>query len=532
MGNVKKEMQDRSGLLEMVFSVLFKIYLVLLLGAAPLYYNYGYQDIAHAKWNFYRNISLFVRLRAGEHAYYLPSFLPVILCLILLRKIIRKEKIHLSVTDMFVLGFGGAVILSALLAPDKTGILYGISGWYMGVFAQLSFVMLYFCASRCFREDRIVSVLILISSSAVIFVAVLNAFKIYPLSITNGSSEYARALFMSTLGQPDWYSAWLMQFMAVGMYFFRETESRAMKITAAVYLMLCTVSCVTQNADTAIMVLGILIMLAAAFSFDSRKHLLGFLDMSVLILASMRFTGLIVDLIPQHVHKLEPLMVSVSHSRMIIPALIILSGLRIFLSRKNINDVLKEKGTGIRRCILSAYQFFLVCFLIYFVLNSLDVLPVWMQSKNTYLRFNDAWGNYRGFLYRITVASVIMCMQSDPVRFLVGYGPDKYYRLVYQYYYSDIQRVYEGKRLVCAHNEFLNMAVNTGITGAVSYLGIFVSLAVRALKKYDQDPAVMMGILAVAAYVSHGMLNFQQIISAPVIFALMGITENRLRRIS
>ncbi len=505
--------------------------MVLLLAAAPLYYRHGYQDISHAKWDFYRNISLFVRLRINGSALYIPSFLPVLLCLAAIRKAVRKEKIHFSVTDLFAFGFSAAVIISAVLAPEKTGILYGMSGWYMGVFAQLSFVMLYFCVSRCYTEDKVVSAVILASSAAVIFVAVLNAFMIYPLSISKWASDYTRNLFMSTLGQPDWYSVWLMMFMAVGMFHFWNTDHKAVKMITAVYLVLCSMSCVTQNADTAVLVLAVLMLIMFAFCFDSRRHLLGYIDMTVLILSAVRFTGFLEDLIPEHVHKLEPLMVSASHAGMIIPAVIVLAAVRVFLGRKDIDNALRNKGKIIRRRVFTVYAVLTVCFMVYFVLNSMEVLPSWLWSSNGYLRFRDYWGNYRGFLYRITVSSMMMTLHSDPLRFFVGYGPDKYYRLVYQYYYNDIQKVYEGKRLVCAHNEFLNMAANTGVIGAAAYAGIFISVIVRSVKKFDQDPAVLTGLLVVSAYAVHGMLNFQQIIGAPVVFAVMGIAENRIRRI-
>ena len=72
-----------------------------------------------------------------------------------------------------------------------------------------------------------------------------------------------------------------------------------------------------------------------------------------------------------------------------------------------------------------------------------------------------------------------------------------------------------------AHNEWLNHLVNLGIMGTGCYLGIFAS----GVWRYRRCKA---GILALCMYGTASLTCFQQCMSTPLLFMVLGICEASL----
>ena len=80
------------------------------------------------------------------------------------------------------------------------------------------------------------------------------------------------------------------------------------------------------------------------------------------------------------------------------------------------------------------------------------------------------------------------------------------------------------------HNEWLNMLITQGIFGLICYGGIFAVSFVRLWRARKWQKEVYWGILALAGYCLHNAVSFQQTVSTPLIFAVLGISESLLRR--
>ncbi|MBQ7463608.1 MAG: hypothetical protein IJS86_01985, partial [Lachnospiraceae bacterium] len=83
-----------------------------------------------------------------------------------------------------------------------------------------------------------------------------------------------------------------------------------------------------------------------------------------------------------------------------------------------------------------------------------------------------------------------------------------------------------------AHNEWLNAFICYGIFGGAAYLGIFISALIRFVKKRGQAPAALGAAIIVVAYISHQMFGYQQYVSTPYIFLILGIGEQAVREVS
>ncbi len=146
------------------------------------------------------------------------------------------------------------------------------------------------------------------------------------------------------------------------------------------------------------------------------------------------------------------------------------------------------------------------------------------------LRFSISWGNYRGGLWYL---SALGWLQSGIKDKLFGVGPDCFYYFLYRYF--DVNEFLAEAGLgetvyANAHNEWLNMLINEGVFGAVSYASIFVCAFRRIWKNRAMEGILMAALLALGGYVVNGMFSFQQTVSTPLIFAVLGMAEAEIRR--
>lgn len=99
---------------------------------------------------------------------------------------------------------------------------------------------------------------------------------------------------------------------------------------------------------------------------------------------------------------------------------------------------------------------------------------------------------------------------------------------------KSVIKQFDGARLTNAHNEWLTVLVNQGILGLICYGGIFTSAVFRYIylaEKNCENSKKYMYIFGISAfaYMIHNIVSFQQILSTPFIFLMMGMGEAALR---
>ncbi|MDE7045070.1 MAG: hypothetical protein K2O97_08700, partial [Acetatifactor sp.] len=73
-----------------------------------------------------------------------------------------------------------------------------------------------------------------------------------------------------------------------------------------------------------------------------------------------------------------------------------------------------------------------------------------------------------------------------------------------------------------AHNEWLNTLVNLGILGVAALAGIYIG----GMKRYRK---VLLGMLVIAMYGINSLISFQQVLSTPLLFMVLGLCEYQMR---
>ena len=548
MGKKKKKSEPMaaSDVILYLFRIMVSTYCCILFVAMPLIYHNKYYDIGDFKFKMF----MYITVSFLMFAFFMLAVYILVLALekkITVRAVISMFK-SLSVLDWFMIAFALASTLSFILSPLRSdefpvfflfrgGMEYtiinlpweGYKGWNMGLRSQLIFVALYFFTSRLFMKSwRVDLHFFMLASAFMAFLfGVLHRFNIDPLGLYENLQDIHRLKFLSTLGQSSWYSSYMVLLLPVGMafYLFSDRNNNFIRILLGFFAAAGGATFVTQNSDSAYMAFFAILTVMFAVSFESNDIFLNFLEMMIIMLASMKFIGILQMLFPQRVPELDKLSFFVSKSITTWILLLILIAFYIFIYK--ITGSKKFEITSykkIRNIILFVLIAALPIGMIIGYLNTKGLLPTSALSNVEYLTFNDYWGNNRGLTWRNTIEVMMEPLWRSMM--LTGPGPDCYVTVMYalEPRATDLRNFWAGEMVICCHNEWLNMLFNEGILGFISYMGIFVSAFVLFIKKCD-NAVMTAGVAAILGYFFHNMFCYQQILCTPIIFCIIGLCE-------
>ncbi len=482
--------------------------------AVPLYARDGYHEIGNAKFDIYKNI--------------LYMGLPVLLILAVVYagcKLREKQMWRLSVTDGFVLAYLFLTILSTILGGFCKDALWGAYGWNMGLFAQISFVLLYLFFSRFGKYYQPV-LLILCSVSAVVFlIGILHRVGIDPIGFYNGLTDGQMAQFLSTMGQATWYASYLVVVLPVGIAVFLYTRGRAWRIVSGIYTTVGFCSLVTQNSDSAYFALTGFILVFFWTCVKERETLRRFTAVCILFLASGKLMYFLMKIDPNPELKYDFITQLVLCSPVTWVLLILSLALYVVLRLRRDRAYPADKMLRVRKAVLAGAGAVLVGMIVLIILQTGGFLPDRLAeslSEVPYFNWNNDWGNGRGLIWSFAVK---VFTEEDLPHKLIGAGPDCLSSYMAAYYSEEAELYWGQKVLTNAHNEWLNILLNGGLLGAASYIGIFVT-AIRRFLKAAGKGLLLTGIAAAAvSYMAYNFFCYQQVCCTPFMFILMGVGE-------
>lgn len=508
-------------IMETITQMVVTVYVFSMLVIFPLFYQNKYYDMGVAKYNFFKYANIIV--------------LPCVVLVALISLIIAMKSSSfyemvkgLSITDWFVLAYLLVVFISYMLSPYKSQALWGAEGWYMGLISQVVFVAIYFTVSRFYEVKKSHMYILGIVSGIVFLLGILNRFYIDPLNMYDGRTT-GDLSFLSTLGQPTWYSSFLCTVFPIGLYLFWNSNERKESIIWGIYCFIGFSTMITQNSDSAFIGFGLMMLGLFCFSFSSNKRLIRFAEVCVIALTAFKFMGLLQIMFPDHVFKNDTLSRFGTQSTATLAlwlVMIIVLILLIYLDKKQMLHTERFRKVPLIVCIIVAVLFIAMVILIYCVTTGSIPESMSALKENNYLNFNNDWGNARGINWKYAVKII---GDTGVLGRLFGGGPDTYQSMLYTRYMVEMNQ-YWGSNIVCnAHNEWLNVLVTMGLFGFVSYVGIFISKIVACVKNAAKEPFLIAVVLCVLGYMGHNVFCYQQIICTPMIFIIMAAGQYILR---
>lgn len=493
------------------------IYLLCVFAGFPYYVTRKYERIGQDKYEYYMTVTILLLIS--------------LLGLWLYERVVKnKRQLSFSFLDCCVCAYGVCAGISYLFAVDHTVGLSGAGDWHMGLFAQLSFVLLYFAVERNWEYHSYTYPFICFFSGGVFLLGILHRFYVDPLGLYQGLDERYVLSYLSTIGQATWYSSFLCVVFPIGLYLFWEREEKRIRLWMVLYLLLAFGTLVTQNSDSAFAALGILLLILFWKAFENRRNWERFWQVLMLFSAACLLLGSFQRIFAYRAVKPGALSVFMTQGKWNL--LLLLVAFLCYL--RSIQDKREWNGKTARKirngCFLCLAMVFLLL-LLGIALNTQGLSAKWLEAGLPFqelLYFNDSWGNRRGFIWRI---SVELFQECSLLQKIFGVGPDCYGAFAYSHLEiaEELNSVWGDRRVLCAHSEPLNSLICYGIAGSIAYYSIFFTALYRYIKKSSAMPDVFAVALCLASYLGHNLFCYQQVCCTPFLFILLGIAEGILK---
>lgn len=489
--------------------ILCKLYIIALVVILPLYTGGSYYQIGDRKYLLFRNVSL---LCLGI---WLVCMVVSCVCLLFGRlrqsNVMRRQnsiygRVSLSSVDICVFCYGLCALLSAVMSPYGTTAWLGYRDWYMGALSQLIFVGIYFFISGEFAGGASVIYLGEGALSLVVILAFLQRFGVDPLGLHTPfhNTDWEVSNMLTTVGNINWLCGYLSVLLPWPVVGFLYSRKRGKQIVCYVISVLTLALTVTQGSDIG-PVLAVA-CLGMGFLYGIRRG--DFFRRTVLLAAGVCVICPLAGVLMKYLGTWEK-----------IPADSFISGILcssfwwMVAIVLGVVCLLQRMLPG--RLVKWLNRFLLVGG----ILLSTFVAVVYLSG----LPEGRAWGSGRGGLWQAAWEG--FC-RMDWRQQLIGVGSDCFA----EYIYGDaslagliqMQDHWSETVFANAHNEWLNMLVNGGIFGVAAYAGMFLC----AFRRYR---GMMLGVMVLILYGINSVFSFQQVVSTPLLFLVLGICESKYR---
>ncbi len=494
------------------------IYILLITVIVPLYHRDGFCLIGDRKYRLFFICSIVL--------------IPLILLLLFVKHFSRREKVVFSVTDIFVIGYAGVVVISCMKSPYREIAIWGYDDWHMGTVTQLLLVGIYFAISRGWRWHLGIVKTFYAVSGIIFLLGVLNRFAIDPLHMLEGLEYWNKTHLLATIGNINWYSAYVCTVFPLGIYFFwaqlEKKKNWEKNMWGFLYCCVTFATLLTQGSESGIFTLFVVIVIFSYFSLESIDKYYRFLLINLILGGTACMMGLIYSLCDkQQIYFAVDLAID---KVLLHPFWWVYSGILVVLLIR----YHRKKDVAFRKDFqpIWIYGMTVVSVLMIFVViihnKNEQIIPALNQI--TILNINKDWGSGRGLLWSIVGKAY---KEMPLINKIVGVGADCFGPYLYEHHAQSLQGFlaeWWGNAIVAnAHNEWLNVLINNGFLGIVTYIGIFITSIYRWIRSRGQAEVLIGLSICVAGYMIHNTVSFQQVVVTPIIFVILGMGEGVLR---
>lgn len=437
--------------------------------------------------------------------------------MVISKKTPKHLLLNFSKTDFFVVGFALCCMLSYLFSYHKDIALFGNDEWYMGLVSQLLFVFIYFGISRHLQFSKWLIYTLCIVNVPLAFLAIVNRFGFYPLSIKG-----THPLYVSSIGNINWFCGYFIIIVGLELIIYFYSSTLKYKLLSGFCLFFSLLALICQGSISGYVTLFVLLILLLKPALAKKQTFLTYLEILLLLFLGCTLTYVSKYFIPYAYVEYDAIINLVAFSILPCICLFIVAILYIVITMR----VEKLNLSFLYKYIVFSLVTIFVGYLFITLINTLfpNVMP--FLNEKSFFTFDRFWWSTRGGTYAIGAQA----FWSLPwYQKFFGIGPDCF--LTYVYDNLDLVTVakyFKIQPLANAHNEFLTMLVNTGILGCITYIGIFVTSIKNALKLDTVISKII--VFGILGYMINNVFSFQQVVSTPVVFVLIGLLENFLRK--
>lgn len=529
----KKDPEGLKTVAGKIYATIIAVYLCVIFGVFPLYFEDYYFNILVAKYRFYWMATaalLIVCLVAAlvfwfvDRREYGGTLAKAFFDKFRIENLKKQPLVYKALAVFWLLA-----AVSTVLSDYLYESFWGNEGRFSGLFLISLYVLSVFVVGKLGRMKRWYLDIFLLSSVLVCLFGITDYFRMDILHWKTGVESDQLDSFTSTMGNINTYTAFVALAMAVACGLFVTEAKWFRRIWYYAVILIAFFAIVTGQSDNAYLALGILFAVLPLVLFRTWK---GIADYALLAASFMEVIK-VIDVI--NIQKagqviglsgLFDFLVKYEHLEVIVIALwgitAVLYGVTLMVCRKGGNGY-----TGKMPVILWSV-FLAVCTVaVAYVLYDANFgsHPERYAPIARYVVFNDTWGTNRGYCWRIGWESY---MKQPFLHKLFGFGPDTFGILTWDFREEAIAT--QGVFYESAHNEYLQYLVTMGPLALAAYL-VFLADAFRrmlrgcrmSMKNRAELQWVLAPALAVLCYGTQAIVNINLPIATPLMWALLAV---------
>ena len=531
-----------------LLQVLLTLYLLIMTGIQPLAFHHGYTDIGSVKlYLFYGSAALLlpVLVRMARDLFAGPvarrrhkrgesrrrpkaeSFLTG-----------RVGKVwqELSRAEKLLLAFWALAGLATLTSAYRYEAFWGNEGRCAGFFTITIDLLILFTLGRRYRVSIWAWRIALAAGCLVLTFGLADFFELDLFGIKQGLGTNLYN-YTSTIGNANFYSAYGGMLSAVFCSFFVFTEDRKQALLHYLFMVWSFVCLAVCRSDNCFIAWGILLLLMPFALFQTRRGLRRYGVMGTTLLTVLLLVGRIRWHFRRTIPALDGIMGFVWDKQNLLFLLClacwaVTAALYLWDYRTGREDA---EGYGwllrIWHIVIPGGAALLAILL---AAGNLFGLAEHMGFLANYIRLDDAWGNARGYVWRVCLEDY---MALPFWRKLIGYGPDTFAVYSYFHHLKDSVEIY-GRMYDSVHNEYLQYLFTNGALGVTAYLAGLIAMIRVLIAPADPRDGIRgrkYSLLrrsagyAVLAYTAQAVVNINQAASGPFLWIWMGLGMSALR---
>ncbi len=531
-----RSLQGRSIINEFQRSVA-GIFVILMLGFFPLYYQDAYFNISDAKKNFFvisacGLIGLSILFTFLERLLNLRQKMLVKGFFSIIVKEWRNYFSKFSLSSWFVAFFLLAVFISTVFSVDPMESFWGTDGRKLGSGLFLLCICVYIILGKYLKPGIWMAWTVLIANSILFGLLIFQFFGKDILHMWDGMLSNEYGVYLTTIGNTNACASYFCMILPVGMVLYYCSKTIFSKTIYGVFLIVGFYASYATNTDSWIVGIGVAFLVLLWFSLHTHKSIKIFLELCGLFWVSSMLLKITIFL---NQNNTDAFMMQIFgwlrlQNMMLNRYVLLLEAVLLALCIGIVEIAEKKKleipYQKIRKIFFGFLLILVGVITLLFLIVNFSMDKRWEGSLQwmNYLKLQDAFGSGRGIIWKHTMW---VWMRLPFLQKVLGYGVNCFHQLYYSQGAEELIKA--ATRTIDPHNEILYFLSITGILGLVSYVGLLVSTAISAGKMSRRYPVMMMGTVMICSYLARGMVNSPTTFIIPTFFSYLGILKSMER---
>lgn len=432
-----------------------------------------------------------------------------------------------SAPDICMAVFLLSCVVSCAIQGFADSVMEAENGRSLGLWLMLCLCAAYSVIAFGELDARLVTAGLLFCAALCAGLGSLNAAGIDPLGFYQNISRKLKITFFSTIGNADFFGTYLVMMfgMATGTLLF--SKKRVFRLLAAGCCVPLILGMLVSRTDSATAGMLIVCLTASVLACGSWKRMSCASALWALCFAFIPTARAILNANPYHPQMDGLLNILLkTHAAHILPAVfLLLAGIFVWLDRRGVCAPRRKAAGRIVLTVVFVLLILLIAAMVWFTVFRPNAD---LGGLSSLLRFDDEWGNYRGFVY---IRSLRAFSDYSPIEKLFGRGLGQTLAVITPYCDNPDAIQHAGGVFTDAHCQILQFLLTSGLIGASAYLAFYLSMLCSCAKAMQDDPILCGCFAALAGYSVVIAINVAQPILLSTYFPLCGLALSRIRRL-